>query len=300
MDLIAKLKAAQQAKAALAGKVNVSASVSARVQEQPAQQELQVVQAPPEQPPAQPVLPAPAGGLKMPMRRVLPNSPAARKVLAAEGAALEQPVQLAAEDKPAGLQLGGALGALKAAADARSASKLAMTGVHPAAAAAVEAGEVYSAAQMLEELQALDANFNAEEADHAALEQLDKQRAAVLARGAAEIERQFAQHMRDLQITGIAADPAVAAVAQIVKLTFMRVKSAPSAWAFMALQDKASVIKGMRFMAEKRQAATQSRKKTDAKEYGTAMETMSAPAINDTAASVLAELGDLGFDIGGL
>jgi hypothetical protein len=272
MDLIAKLKAAQALKAAISAP-------------EPAPQ----VDTPPA--PVAPVAPpAPTSGLKAPARRIVgaptPAAPSAPALPAA--IPTETPTS-------GGLKLPSALAAIKDRAENRAAGALSYAGVNPAARAAVEAGEVYSATQMLEELSEIDEEIIDEDDSNACAER-DLARRDVLAKGAAELQRRFSAELSHLQIAQ-ASDPSIAEIARIVKLTFMRAKSAPAAWAFMDLQDKAAVIQAMRIMADKRQSATKTRKKTDAGEYSKSIETMSAPALSDEVSDLL---GQFGFDIGGL
>ena len=69
-----------------------------------------------------------------------------------------------------------------------------------------------------------------DEDDPAAVEARDRARAEVLTKGAKQL-----QYMFDVEMAGLsmaqASDPAIAEIARIVKLTFMRVQSAPAAWA---------------------------------------------------------------------
>lgn len=237
-------------------------------------------------------------GLKMPVRRIVGGTPApvqpavtihTPELAAAEEHMQEQTVPAA----PKRLVLPGNLGALKANAEARAVGTLRVVGVNPVAAKALDHGPIYSAEDMLAELNDIDAE-PIDEDDMEAVAERDNERGRILQKGAHELQRRFENEMANLQVAA-ASDPSIAEIARIVKLTFMRVKSAPGAWAFLPNQDKAQVIKAMRVMAEKRLSATKSRKKTEAKEYSGAVETMGSPILTDDVAALM---GEFGFDLG--
>lgn len=253
-----------------------------------------------EQPTAPAEPPASTPSLKMPVRRVLGGQAAtatpAEPVITLPEAPAEQPKEVPALPTSGGLKLPAGLAAIKAKADARaSGAGPSMGAITTASKAVFEHGAVISAEQILSELQAIDTEI-VDEDDAKAVEARDRARAEVLSKGAKQL-----QHMFDVEMAGLtmaqASDPAIAEIARIVKLTFMRVQSAPAAWAFMSLTDKAQILRGQRAMAEKRLSATKSRKKGEAAEYANAVETMGAPVLSDEVNNLLA---DIGFDIGGL
>lgn len=260
--------------------------------------------------------PAPApqpSAFQMPRRRAFvasePKAPAegrtsASEVSEAPAEANAEPTQAAQPASPAHVlkppkrsapALGGALGALKSASAARAAAPVApaMTGINPEARTAVEAGVSYSAEDMLEDLNSIEAETWDEE-DERDIKARDEARAEVLRKGCEALDQIYETHMASLQ-TGTTSDFTVAEMARIVKLTFLRVKSAPNAYAMLDLEDRAKLLKAMRAMADKRMSATTSRKKNEAKEFSSAAEILSTPEPGvDEAMSML---GDLGFGV---
>ena len=158
---------------------------------------------------------------------------------------------------PANLQ------AFKNASAARLAS--AMQAVTPSVRAAVTSGESYSPQDFLNDMKAIEEE-PLEDGDLEGLEVRNKERAAVLVKGFNELQRIFDEELAHLA-TPQAPAPVITRLSQIVKLSFMRIKEAPGAYAFISLEDKAKLINALRAMADKRQTATKSKKKMEAADY---------------------------------
>ena len=196
------------------------------------------------------------------------------------------------EEKPSGPKLPGVLGKMQS-----NALQRAKPAITPAAQEATNVGERYTAEQMLADLQAEDDQEWADEDDPEAAKLRDEARAAILRKGTATITEIFREELADLEMSQ-ASDYALKEMAQIVKLTFLRVKSAPNAYAYMSLEERAPLMRAMRAMAEKRAGATRSRKAAEAKEISAGYEDM-LESIGGSDNEALAGLLD-GFDIGGV
>lgn len=312
MKLLEKLAAAKAAKEAASGQVTPANSVqpaqelrTAPTQVTPVLEQVKPAEVAPN--PAETLPPAPSAGFRAPVtRRVLAgptSAPILRRVVAEAPAAVALPPaeEKAPETAPAAMQmpaakptLSGALGAIQQRALARAAGAPPASAVNPAARAAVTAGHSYSAEQFLEDMQGVDGK-DWDDSIAVEVEQRDQERAAVLRKGAAYVEDLFSNHMNDLK-TGPAAQATITEMARVVKLTFLRVKSAPNAWAMLDLVDKAKIIQAMRAMADNRQKATKSLAVTKAKEYSAEAEIIEAPEPGlEEAMAALGGDFDLGF-----
>ena len=105
------------------------------------------------------------------------------------------------------------------------------------------------------------------------VEDLNGQRQALLQKVAARLRQIFDAEVERLT-TPYANELALQELGQLVRLTFIRVKEAPSAWATLDLLDKSAVIQAMVAMAVKRNSAVKNRKPAEAKQLSSSMETM--------------------------
>lgn len=198
---------------------------------------------------------------------------------------------------------GGIIGAMKRRAVERTAEP------RPAPVAVAKGAQelvapTYSPEQMLADLQLIEqdapADLAEEDADGAAIAEyteqmaaLNAQRAAILTKGANTIEEIFQGQMSDLQYAS-ATDQSMATVASIVTLTFLRLKSAPNAWALMELADQAKVIAGMRAMAIKRNSIVSKKKPKEAAAMSEALDAMAALPESESLDALMG-----GFDLDG-
>ena len=325
MDLMAQIKAAKEAAAARkAAKeaetashatmpAEVAAPVEAAAQPQSSGYSVDPAWALPKAAPAPaptseptPAAPTPTiAGLKPPVRRIVsravvtseaPSQPVASVAPVTGTAPPPEPAATPAE--PAKLS---PLDRLRGVSRGTVAAPRGTPAINPNAAAAAAHGPTYSAEQFLEDLQEVEQEELDEDYDPEAIANRDKARADVLKRGTDYLNEIFTNHMHDLQTAGT-SDFAVAEMAKIVKITFMRVKSAPNAWAIMDLTDKSHIIRAMTVMATKRHGESQKFKKTEAKVYADDADVMSSPTKQiaglDEAMSALGDLGGLdGFGI---
>lgn len=150
----------------------------------------------------------------------------------------------------------------------------AMSGLSPVAKDMIEQAKVekvYSVDQYLEDWKELpDAPDDPDQQDIA---DFNAARADLIRRACARIDQIFKTELAGLSVAQ-ANDYSTTEIANLVKLTFLRVKEAPGAYAVLDLEDRAQLIKGMRAMAAKRNAAVKSRKPSEAKELSAAMEAM--------------------------
>lgn len=200
--------------------------------------------------------------------------------------------KIEAEAEPETVNKTGTGSSLMAAIKGRAKARIngSEVNVNPAALAAVEMGEVVSAEAMLAQLQAVD-HKEGEETE----EILNAERAQILTYGANRIEEIFATELNGLAIDK-ANDFAITEMSQIVKLTFMRVKSAPIAWDLMKDENKASVLKALRAMANKRNHSVKARAsgKKEAAELSKSLNTITSIDLPDDAVDML---GDFGFTL---
>lgn len=139
--------------------------------------------------------------------------------------------------------------------------------VSAGAASCIAAGDaVITPKQFLEE-------WNALGDDPDLVENLNGQRQALLQKVAARLRQIFDAEVERLT-TPYANELALQELGQLVRLTFIRVKEAPSAWATLDLLDKSAVIQAMVAMAVKRNSAVKNRKPVEAKQLSSSMETM--------------------------
>lgn len=143
------------------------------------------------------------------------------------------------------------------------------TAITAGAAACVEAGSgdvAISPQQFLDE-------WNALGDDPELVENLNEQRVDLLKRVCARLQQIFAAEM-DKLTTVYANERSLQELSQLVRLTFIRVKEAPSAWATLDRVEKGAVIQAMVAMAVKRNSAVKNRKPGEAKALSASMETM--------------------------
>lgn len=312
MDLIKRLKEKEAARQAAKAEANDGAPAPEQPPAKPsvlAGSKKQVQEEPPADPAPEPTaIPQRSTGLSMPggpVRRKIIGKPApmaAPEPVSDDNAEppTENEVTLAetqelvevstAEEKPKGPSLPGVLGKMQGNALARAKPST----TKPAQAAASE-GERYTAEQMLADLQAEDDMAWTDEDDPDEAAKRDEARANILRKGTATITQIFEEELAGLEMTQ-ASDYALKEMSQIVKLTFLRVKSAPNAYALMSLEERAPLIRAMRAMAEKRASATRSRKAAEAKEISAGYEDM-LEAVGGNNNEDLAALMD-GFDLG--
>ena len=139
--------------------------------------------------------------------------------------------------------------------------------VSAGAASCIAAGDaVITPKQFLEE-------WNELGDDPDLVEDLNGQRQALLQKVAARLRQIFDAEV-DRLTTPYANELALQELGQLVRLTFIRVKEAPSAWATLDLLDKSAVIQAMVAMAVKRNSAVKNRKPAEAKQLSSSMETM--------------------------
>ena len=139
--------------------------------------------------------------------------------------------------------------------------------VSAGAASCIAAGDaVITPKQFLEE-------WNELGDDPDLVEDLNGQRQALLQKVAARLRQIFDAEVERLT-TPYANELALQELGQLVRLTFIRVKEAPSAWATLDLLDKSAVIQAMVAMAVKRNSAVKNRKPAEAKQLSSSMETM--------------------------
>ena len=143
------------------------------------------------------------------------------------------------------------------------------TAITAGAAACVEAGSgdvAISPQQFLDE-------WNALGDDPELVENLNEQRVDLLRRVCARLQQIFTAEM-DKLTTVYANERSLQELSQLVRLTFIRVKEAPSAWATLDRTEKGAVIQAMAAMAVKRNSAVRNRKSGEAKALSASMETM--------------------------
>jgi hypothetical protein len=184
--------------------------------------------------------------------------------------------------KPAGLQLGAGLARL--VANTGGQAQNVTIAARPALTAPADYAPCYSAAEFIEDWNALELAGDPE----------PDEQAEIFKRAGHRIAELFDNELAGLAITA-ASDKSITEIAALVNLTFIRVKDAPSAWATLDRVDKAAVIKGMRAIAAKRNSAVKGKKKADAD----ALSSSFTEAAALTAGFDDDDLGDLGsFDLG--
>lgn len=220
-----------------------------------------------------------------------PASPLVRPVVPKA----QQPATPAAPATPADLPKssvlsGGVIGGLLAKHGA-AASKASV--IEPNMAMEMEAPEhdLYSAQQFLEDIQDLGDAPDAEAHEETAI--YTERLAEILRRGSDRLAQLYDATLAGLK-TPAAQKASETEIAQIVNLTFMRVKSAPTSWALLTLTEKSAVIKAIRLMARSRNAAAKSRP-VRAAQAASATATASnqlvdSDALDAMAASILADL----------
>lgn len=163
-------------------------------------------------------------------------------------------------------------------------------GLSPAGAlaAAAAAPRSYSPEEYRDDWDALPELVG--DADGQDKDEYNRERMLLIAKASRRIEEIFGGEMQGLAVTA-ASEMSIAEVSQLVKLTFIRVKSAPGAWAMLDLQDKARVIAGMKAMAVKRNSSVKSRKPKEAAALSGSLEVMGSGLSEED----LADLDSSGF-----
>ena len=148
------------------------------------------------------------------------------------------------------------------------------TAVTPGAAACVGAGPdaeaIYSVEQFQEEWPEMPEEWEpgAEEETYGAMTHC-------ITQACARINQLFEKHMIELTVVK-APDPVIREIGALVKLTFLRTAEAPRAYEMLDLQDRATIIKGLKVMAIKRHQTAISRAPRDAAAMSGALEGMIA------------------------
>lgn len=264
--------------------------------------------------------PVKAGGFRPIMKgRVAPNAPVVKEPFEQETTVQEETtIELSSDDwahpefhttfdapeeqatapvetpKKIGLSL--PKGSLLAGLADRAKGVAVTSNVTAAAATCVDAGESYSPEQFFEEWNELDDEIrrhpDGAEIDAAEMQVFTERRADLLRKVCARIEEIFVTELNHLSVEK-ASDFAIKELSQMIKLTFMRVQDAPAAYAMLVKKDRAKLIKGMRAMAAKRNAAVKSRPPQAAKALSNSLENMTATLPD----GMLDDAADAGFDM---
>lgn len=112
-----------------------------------------------------------------------------------------------------------------------------------------------------------------DDADNGRIAELNETRARLLQGASDHLQSVFANEL-EVNKWAAASSPAIADIAKISKLCFLRVKEAPSAWQMLDQVDRDTLIKGLLLSAEARSAAAKARKPKDAADMSNAFETM--------------------------
>lgn len=243
---------------------------------------------------AEPTSPAPAtGGLRLPARPATLKplgAPSGLKPAARPAPAATHPISSSKQTDVvnpapalAARSSGSILSTLTARRDAAAgkpptpdeAARLAMLGkadVTDAAKSAIQAGQSYSPEEFLQEWNQLDADDDSTIDD----------RTVLLRKACAEIQRLYEHEVEGLR-TGAANDLSIVELSQLIKLTFIRVKDSPAAWAMLDRTDKSAVVKAIIAMATKRNSAVKSRKPKDAAAMSASLDAAGDPAVDAVA-----------------
>jgi len=173
----------------------------------------------------------------------------------------------------------------------KSGQSAAMSGLSANAREFIEDAKVekiYSVEQYLADWRELD--DLPDDADHVDLEKFNNERAEIIRKACARIQQIFDAELKGLSVAA-AGDFSLTEISNIVKLTFLRVKETPGAYAVLDLADRAQLIKGMRAMAAKRNSSVKNVRPKEAEKLSQALDAMGIGAEDD------ADFG--GFDLTG-
>jgi hypothetical protein len=234
---------------------------------------------------------APAAPIEAPvvntgiMRRVV-AAPVQRPILPTTAPAAPEPASAPSEDQSAfagRFKAGSTIGALLKRP----------TQITPAATAAVATGrEVYTAADFIQDWDELP-EIN-DESDENDIKSLENDRLSLLTKATAELHAIFDNELRGLSVER-ANDFSLKSMAELVQVTMLRIKDAPTAWALLDKRSKSAVVSAIRAMSAKRNSSAKSQKPQAAKALSAAQHAMQTAGISDDA---LASLMSGGFDIG--
>lgn len=165
--------------------------------------------------------------------------------------------------------------------------------ISPQASAVFEKGEIFDVQTLLDDWPdpEKDEDYDAEE------RQDTRNELVKLAVG--RLDQVFQTQLQELRVAH-AADPIIGSLAQIVNLTFLRVKSSPAALDMLSDGDVATLVRGLRVISQKRQAALLAKKGKRGKgETSVTQDRADLDALNMFGEDALADIGDLdlGFDL---
>ena len=169
-------------------------------------------------------------------------TPAATGFRAPGLAQAETPVAEASEQQPA--PAGNVLGALMAhgSGSANALAGFTKKSVTPAAARAVDAGVTYTPEQYLQDVRDLGDAPPADDLEETAAH--NAALAALVRKAGAEMDRMLTAHMEGLQ-TDATTSIDVKTLAQLVNITFMRLRTASTAWLLLTLDEQAKVTRAL-------------------------------------------------------
>ena len=169
-------------------------------------------------------------------------TPAATGFRAPGPAQAETPVAEASEQQPA--PAGNVLSALMAhgSGSANALAGFTKKSVTPAAARAVDAGVTYTPEQYLQDVRDLGDAPPADDLEETAAH--NAALAALVRKAGAEMDRMLTAHMEGLQ-TDATTSIDVKTLAQLVNITFMRLRTASTAWLLLTLDEQAKVTRAL-------------------------------------------------------
>lgn len=162
--------------------------------------------------------------------------------LAPAGTTANTPAAEASEQQPA--PVGNVLSALMAhgSGSANALAGFTKKAVTPAAARAVDAGVTYTPEQYLQDVRDLGDAPPADELEETAAH--NAALAALVRRAGAEMDRMLNAHMEGLK-TDATTSIDVKTLAQLVNITFMRLRTASTAWMLLTLDEQAKVTRAL-------------------------------------------------------
>ena len=154
----------------------------------------------------------------------------------------EAPAAEASEQQPA--PAGNVLSALMAhgSGSANALAGFTKKSVTPAAARAVDAGVTYTPEQYLQDVRDLGDAPPADDLEETAAH--NTALAALVRKAGAEMDRMLTAHMEGLQ-TDATTSIDVKTLAQLVNITFMRLRTASTAWLLLTLDEQAKVTRAL-------------------------------------------------------
>ena len=169
-------------------------------------------------------------------------TPAATGFRAPGLAQAETPAAEASEQQPA--PAGNVLSALMAhgSGSANALAGFTKKSVTPAAARAVDAGVTYTPEQYLQDVRDLGDAPPADDLEETAAH--NAALAALVRKAGAEMDRMLTAHMEGLQ-TDATTSIDVKTLAQLVNITFMRLRTASTAWLLLTLDEQAKVTRAL-------------------------------------------------------